>query len=406
MRESKGKWYVRFAVDGVEYSEPTGLAATERNKKKALAMEATARQLVLDGKAHFLKIQAIPFNEAAASFLSWADGEYSGEKHGTFLRIRSSFGFIRHFFGKAIVSSITEGHIEDFKSARRKIGIKEVSIRHDLHALSVFYQYAAKKHWARENLVRKVEIPSDADSMRMNILSPADECKYFDACLWMDRAAQFIPSQGQDSYLDLHDFGRLSILQGCRPEEFIELRKSSVDLMSRWMFVLKGKSRAAKRRLKLTVESSAILARRMSRPGPFVFPSPRDPQKHRGPTWRVHGEVLDACGLAFVPYDLRHTFATRAAADGMPLPVLAATLGHANLRSVMKYVHITADHIDEGMIRLEQIRLDRMLAQGKSVASFLPVTPREEDGNSGKRTKSHLKNSRTIGAYNSNESTS
>lgn len=392
-------------MDGVEYSEPTGLEATERNRKKALAKEAAAKQLVIDGKAHFLKVQAIPFNEAASQFLSWAEGEYSGDKRGSYLRIRSSFGYATIFFGKAIVSSITEGHLEDFKSARRKMNIAEVSIRHDLHALSTFFQYSVKKHWARENVIRKVEIPSDADAVRMNILSPVDERKYFDACLWMDKAAQFIPSQGQDSYLDLYDFGRLMLLQGCRPEEFLELHKTSVDLMSRWLFILDGKTRAAKRRLKLTAESTEILARRMSKPGPFVFPSPRDSQKHRGPTWRVHGEVLEASGLSFVPYDFRHTFATRAAADGMPLPVLAATLGHANLRSVMKYVHITADHIDDGMLKLEQMRRKREI-ESQSFAGFLPVTPQEEAANTGKRTNCHTEISYSKGASTSNESTS
>ena len=51
MRASNGKWYVRFVVDGVEYSEPTGLEATERNRKKVQQAEAAARQLVIDGVA-------------------------------------------------------------------------------------------------------------------------------------------------------------------------------------------------------------------------------------------------------------------------------------------------------------------------------------------------------------------
>ena len=90
MRASNGKWYVRFVVDGVEYSQPTGLEATERNRRKVQQMEATARQLVLEGKANLLRLAAIPFSEAAAQFLNWAEGEYSGDSRKTYLRIRSS----------------------------------------------------------------------------------------------------------------------------------------------------------------------------------------------------------------------------------------------------------------------------------------------------------------------------
>jgi hypothetical protein len=47
----------------------------------------------------------------------------------------------------------------------------------------------------------------------------------------------------------------------------------------------------------------------------------------------------------------------------MPLPVL---------RSVVKYVHLTAENIDAETIRIEQLRQHR--AQPKSFAGFLPGT--------------------------------
>src|SRR5580704_10700299 len=128
MRASNGKWYVRFVVDGVEYSQPTGLEATERNKRKVEQMEAAARQLVLEGKGNLLRLVAIPFSEAATQFLNWAEGEYSGDSRNSYLRIRSSFSYAQVFFGRAIVNAITTGHIDDFKSARRKMAIKEISL--------------------------------------------------------------------------------------------------------------------------------------------------------------------------------------------------------------------------------------------------------------------------------------
>jgi hypothetical protein len=37
----------------------------------------------------------------------------------------------------------------------------------------------------------------------------------------------------------------------------------------------------------------------------------------------------------------------------MELPKLMAILGHSNLRSIMKYVHMTQAHIDDGMRKFE-----------------------------------------------------
>ena len=103
--------------------------------------------------------------------------------------------------------------------------IKEISLRHDLHALSIFWQYAVRKNWARENIIRNVDIPSGKDAVRMTVLTPQQESLYFETCLWMDKAAQFIASPDQTGYRDLYDFMRLMIQQGTRPEELLELRK-------------------------------------------------------------------------------------------------------------------------------------------------------------------------------------
>jgi integrase len=43
--------------------------------------------------------------------------------------------------------------------------------------------------------------------------------------------------------------------------------------------------------------------------------------------------------MKFRLYDCRHTFASRAVEQGINLVTLAAMLGHANLKMVMRYAH-------------------------------------------------------------------
>ena len=64
-----------------------------------------------------------------------------------------------------------------------------------------------------------------------------------------------------------------------------------------------------------------------------------------------HDAVIAKIGAEFVMYEFRHTFATRfGEAVGDPI-ALAAILGHANLRTVMKYCHPRDSHTASAMER-------------------------------------------------------
>jgi integrase len=339
IRNRGGIWHYRVRVHGHEYSGSTGLAATERNRIAAQRAEAEARRLVLSGRSAELRLQVKPFSEAASMFLDWARGEYRAHP-ATAQRLATSFASLTAFFKGRAVSSITGGDIEDYKGWRRTVHeVREITLRHDLHALSKFYGYALKHHWASRNPVDDVDIPSEKDAVRIHVLTTAEESVYFEA------AARRFPS--------LYDVGRLMLLQGCRPEELMALEQSSVDLVRGTLTIRAGKTTAAKRTLLLVAESREILARRLSTPGKWVFPSPKRPGQPLTKLNGAHDKVLTDTGLAFVLYDFRHTFATRAAARGVPLPSLAAILGHNNLRSVHKYVHPSQAHLDEAMRMLD-----------------------------------------------------
>jgi integrase len=83
------------------------------------------------------------------------------------------------------------------------------------------------------------------------------------------------------------------------------------------------------------------------------FPGAKNPGEHIGVHQRLHAAVLKRARVAFVPYILRHTFAARAIERGVDLPTLAAIMGHANFRSIGKYVHISRQQMGVGMVRYE-----------------------------------------------------
>jgi integrase len=386
LRNRHGMWHYRFWLDGREYTGSTDLVATERNKTAAGRAEAKARELVMSGRAHELKLQLKPFSDAAVEFLTWADGEYIDHPN-TAKRLCTSFVSLSQFFCNAPVSAILRGHVNDYKAWRRKEhNVREITIRHDLHALSKAYGYFIDHNWARENPVRGVEIPSDKDAVRIYVLTHAEEMLYFET-------ARRFPA--------LYDLGRLMVNLGCRPEEILDLQTTDIDLERSRLTIRKGKSKAAQRSLRLTAESREICARRVREAmSQWLFPGKLPGTRLTKLNGR-HEDVLNAlakcecshlnqqhvkgkcaCGctrfkevsrLAFVIYDFRHTFATRAAESGMPVATLAAILGHCDLRSVMKYVHVRQEAQDREMERFEA----QNISTPKRWSGFGPVEDAE-----------------------------
>jgi len=388
IRPREGNWHYRFSVNGREYTGSTDLVATERNRNAAMRAEAKARELVVTGRAHELRLEIRRFSDAASEFLTWADGEHS-DHPSTAKRLRTSFASLSVFFKNTPVASILRGHVNDYKAWRRKgeDGVRDITIRHDLHALSKAFRYWIDHNWARENPVRGVDIPSDKDAVRIHVVSQVEEAVYFEA------ARQF-PA--------LHDLGRLMINQGCRPEEILELQVGDIDLERSRLSIRAGKSRAARRQLRLTAESREICARRVASATSRWLFSGKAPGARLAKLNGPHGKILDsvavcACGrrrfehkdtagccvefkeasrIAFVLYDLRHTFATRAAEGGMPVATLAKILGHGDLRSVTKYVHVRQEAMDRAMDQLDAV--PQNISGEKRSSGFRPVEGAEK----------------------------
>jgi integrase len=260
------------------------------------------------------------------------------------LQVRSEPFSMHYSGGKEPVSLITDSRVEAYKVWRiNEHEVRDITLRHDLHAMSKFFGFAIKQRWTRENPIRNVNIPSDADAVRIHVITASEEREYF------VRSAK---------NQNLWDLARLIRNQGMRPEEVLSLSKTDVDLERAELQVQRGKSKAARRTLDLTSESRSILARRLKLDSPWIFPSRRKAGKHvlrmNGAHDRVCAATKDRPALNFVLYDYRHTFATRLAQGGVDLATLAAILGHSSIRMVQRYVHPTAEHKRQAMKIYEQ----------------------------------------------------
>jgi integrase len=135
--------------------------------------------------------------------------------------------------------------------------------------------------------------------------------------------------------------------------------------LSPGLFWAKSETKAAKRRVNLTTLAIEVLRRRLNQAeGPYIFPHEKDINKPMLKVNNAHGGALKRSKVPqFRLYDLRHTWATRAAMSGIDLVTLAAMLGHSRIQMVLRYAHPTEQHQAQAMRNLEQFNAAKQLAE-------------------------------------------
>ncbi len=347
IRNRGGRWQYRFQIAGERYEVHTGLEATKLNRAKVQKLEAEHYKSVIETGLGIRSLKARPFTEAADEFIEHERKARKGHE-STVMRIETSMVSARLFFADTLVGMIHAGNVEQYKAWRlagddeQEIDpVKPVTAKHDLDNLSLFFRWAKKMNYCREIPTDDVERPSDVDAVRINPISDAQERLYFEHATG-----------------NLRDVARLILLQGLWPAEVIALRKEDVSIAEGFLRVRKGKTRAARRRLKLTSESKEILGRRLASVGPWVFPSEKRAGEHITKLNCPHDRVLRKTGLNFVLYDLRHTFGTRMVEAGVNLGTLKEIMGHTDIRVTQRYVHPSQESQDSAM-DLYQRRLEQ-----------------------------------------------
>ena len=107
------------------------------------------------------------------------------------------------------------------------------------------------------------------------------------------------------------------------------------------------------RKVPLNARARKILARQPRGESPYVFPSPRDPSRPRGPELSLWYRARREAGIEDVRlHDLRHTHASHAVMNGVPVPVVSRLLGHSNTRMTLRYAHLGDRDIERAAERV------------------------------------------------------
>ena len=151
------------------------------------------------------------------------------------------------------------------------------------------------------------------------------------------------------------DIIRLLLLTGCRRGEIVGLRWSEVQGDA--LMLADGKT--GPRTVPLNSQARQVLDGQPRGESPFVFPSPRDPSRPRHHDIELWYRVRSEAGIEDVRlHDLRHTLASHAVMNGVPVPVVSRMLGHSNVKMTMRYAHLGDRDIERAAERVGQAVAD------------------------------------------------
>jgi integrase len=350
-------WY-HFLFNGEHIQKST----KQGNPRTARQIEAAYKTALAKGEVGITERKKAPgFKAAMKAFLEWSEGEHK-EHPATHRRYKvSSIALLSHF-GDEPIDRITPEAVEAFKTARalesatakgkekgkrKSTGkkIRPATLNRELACLKALFNHALKSDFTFRNPVSRVDFLTESNE-QTRVLTYDEQGKYL---------AKATPM--------LRDVATLMLETGMRPEEVYRITPENVSLAGSYLFIPFGKTKAARRRVPLTTTAKSVLARRMAGlEAPFLFPCDTDASRPVPKVNNAHDRaVKDSKVAKFRLYDLRHTWATRAAESGIDLVTLASLLGHSKIQMVLRYAHPTQEHQARSVERMEQFVAARQM---------------------------------------------
>lgn len=350
-KRGKVYWY-KFEYNGQEIRKST----KSKNLRVAEEIERAYRTSLIKGEVGITERKKAPaFDEAMKSFLAWSALEHA-EHPNTAKRSATSSKALLRYFGKTSLDKITAETVEEFKQVRSaqtgkrtKRKLKPATVNRELACLREMYNQVRKGLPQLVNPVSKVGVKLLAeDNMKDRVLTFAEQRAY------LAEASDLLAA-----------VAGIILETGMRPIEVYRLSVSNINLDENYLRVVKSKTKAGIRQIRINAECKRILTARIEKVKKgYLFPHEDIEGEHIPKVDSQHTAALEASGVAhFVPYDFRHTWATRAAESGIDLITLAAMMGHSRIQMVMRYAHPSQMHQASAMDKLEQFNAAKESAE-------------------------------------------
>jgi integrase len=313
----RGRYYWLFGrVKGIRLD--SSLRTTSKREAEEFAKEKVRKVLKRVFGARTIK--NINFAALMEKYSDYCKSNNKGSTHGKKQFIIKNL--LEHF-GDVSVGSITPEQVEAFKATRLK-KVKPATVNRDLAAL---------KHALRLAVEWGYLEGSPADRVRQ-LKEPPGRVRY----LTHEEADRLVESCSKW----LRPLVVTALHTGMRQGELLALEWGDVDLKRRQIRVVDSKTHDSR-----VVPMNEMLYNTLSplrRKEGKVFVSRRGrPYSEIGSTFKA--ALARASIEDFRFHDLRHTFASWLAMEGIPLTAIAQLLGHKTARMTMRYAHLAPEYL-------------------------------------------------------------
>ncbi len=329
------------------------------NRIAAERCEHNLRERLRKDRAGILDPEPPPFFSVfAGEFLERTKNEM---RPNTSRFYRISLASLKPWFGQKRLDEIRADEIERYKQSRLEQGRFPSTVNQNLACLRRVLLFAVKLDLISTTpfVAHKVRFLPEND--RERVLSFEEERRYL--------AAATQP---------LLDVATLILEMGLRPGEDCSIRRGDVHLYAETPFlhVPFGKTKNAVRDVPLTERAREVLKRRAAEAeGEYIFPlrvgNGYDWSRPMNELHPAHARALRESKItpAFRIYDLRHTYGTRAIEGGTDPLTLMRLMGHADLKTTSRYVHLSKRHLAEAQVKIERYRAEREIAEAEAERS-------------------------------------
>jgi integrase len=303
--------------------------------------------------------------------------------------IKSNFGFL---FDTPL-DEITIGQVEQWRSKRKKSGLKSSSLNRRTTALKAAINWATKRNIIESNPLAKLERLQETDSVnKVRYLTDEERKRLMDALnereeeirrardshneYLKNRELNTVQSLRNQEFTDhLKPIILLSLSTGLRRNAIFSLQWNDVNFTDRTVMVRAATSKSGKQYYApLNDIAYETLSRwrdqsKRTSPGSLVFPSPQT------------GNVMDNCNTAweslleradiedFRWHDMRHDFASQLVMAGVDLNTVRELLGHADLKMTLRYAHLAPKNKLQAVRFLEEKLRDSGLSSQPDTGS-------------------------------------